>query len=275
MLKENTITISWTGFPGASYYGIEFGSAFTKVVPASSLSFTLTGADYPGGLYAGKQIQARVTALSSGYSTYAQSNIKTCYTSPEKVGQVFIDEWRTNSPVLELAWNKGNGYPDGYEICLLNAKGKVVKIVDVPGYSSYISYKFNGGSTVKGKGFALKVRSYFSTDGVKIYGAWSDEHRYVDVPKTKWSKSTSTLSWSKIAGAKSYTVYVNKKNSLASGFKKLKTVKGTKLQVSIPRWSTYRYYVVPNGVKVHGKVCKGQMYNQKTVMSITHTVKYY
>jgi fibronectin type 3 domain-containing protein len=114
---------------------------------------------------------------------------------------------------------------------------------------------------------------------VEIYGKWSDSKVIVAQPslvlEQKSSKSIK-LSWKKISGATSYTVY--RSTSSYTGFKKIKTTKSTKLTNSGLKSNTYYYYyVVANGVKVKGKNLKSTKatYREIVYMSTDGGQMYY
>lgn len=138
---------------------------------------------------------------------------------------------------------------DGYEINLYNAKGNKIQSIDnVNPYSVE--------STLKGvKTTAtvfVEVVPYMLINNVKVYGEVSDRVLSVGTPTAKASKSGSgvKISWSKVANAKKYEVYMSTKTTPES-FKKVKTVKANKKSVVLKKfkgkkfkkYTSYYYYV--------------------------------
>lgn len=105
--------------------------------------------------------------------------------------------------------------------------------------------------------FKYKVRAYaYDELGSKVYGEYSNEKVIVPRANIKTlkatSKSTGKITWQKVTGAKSYTVYVSANGG--TKFKKQGTTKGTSYTVKNMKLSkTYPVYVVANGVKYKKK----------------------
>ena len=112
-------------------------------------------------------------------------------------------------------------------------------------------------SKMQKQAFKIKVRAYtYDATGVKVYGEYSSEK--VIVPRATitslkaTSKSTGKIKWKKIAGAKSYTVYVSSNGG--TKFKKQGTTKATSYTVkNMKLGKEYPVYVVANGIKVKKK----------------------
>ena len=243
---ETSISISWTPVAGAYNYKVYMGGVTAQTQYTGG---TMTG------LQTGRKYYTYVTAYNaSGYSIGSSESVY-CVTKP-KVGQIQLYDWKQGTTTPTIKWQNNNyTWPDGYEVCLMNAKGKTVKTITT-GSSAYSNFKLPGGSSVKNKGFSVKVRAfYLLSNGTKFYGDWSAEERMAAMPKPKFSKATKKISWPKVSGAKSYTVYRKKPSS--SKFTKYKTTKSTSIVIDQPYdYSTYKYYVVANDVKVHGKKIK-------------------
>ncbi len=252
---ETSISISWTPVAGAYCYKVYMGGVTAQTQYTGG---TMTG------LQTGRKYYTYVTAYNaSGYSIGSSESVY-CVTKP-KVGKIWLDEWKQGTTTPKIKWqNENYTYPDGYEVCLMNAKGKTVKTITA-GSDAYYKFVLPGGSTVKNKGFSIKVRAFYNTTGGRIYGDWSAEQRFAPMPKMKFSSGSKTLSWAKIPGAKSYSVY---RRTLSGSYKKYKTVKSTSVVINQPTYSTYRYYVVANGLKVHGKKINSTAPESIYVMSI-------
>ena len=108
---------------------------------------------------------------------------------------------------------------------------------------------------VKNTPFRYRMRSYTMLSGVKNYGDWS-EYGYA-VPQAnlsakKVSDTTVQLTWNKVAGAKSYTVYRATKEG--GKYKKLATVKKPKYKAkNLKTYKDYYFYVKANKVSIGGK----------------------
>lgn len=107
------------------------------------------------------------------------------------------------------------------------------------------------------QGFKYKVRAYtYDSIGNKVYGEYSKAKVIIPRAKVKTlkatSRSTGKITWSKVKGAKTYTVYVSKNGG--SSYKKQGTVSGTSYTVkNMTLGKTYPIYVVANGIKYKKK----------------------
>ena len=109
---------------------------------------------------------------------------------------------------------------------------------------------------INGKAIQYRVRSYIDCGAKKIYGEWSGFKSIGYATKVTGSYNRKskklTVKWSKVTGAKSYTVSISTKQS--KGFKKVKTVKASKRKVVIKKYGkkklkkgkTYWIRIVPN-----------------------------
>jgi hypothetical protein len=176
-----------------------------------------------------------------------------CYTTSPKIKSTALKSWDTKTNEISLSWDSVSGTCSGYEVYVTNFSGKKIKNEKVSGNGT--SFKL---ASVKNQGFIFKVRAYIDIDGTSIYGNWSASKTVVAQPKVTLKQSGSStinVSWSKVTGASSYTVYRSTRSG--SGFKKIKTTTGTKLtNKGLNEKETYYYYVVANGVKVNKKTYK-------------------
>jgi hypothetical protein len=249
---SSSITVSWDKASGATAYQVYYvlgGSEF--------LSGETTKTTYKiKNLEPDKYYEIRVYAVresASGYeakSGYASHN---CYTTAGKVKKLELDKWDTDDNTVRVTWNDNEDTNTGYEVNVTNLSGKKIKNFAVT--TSYAEFSID---SIKNKGCIVKVRAYRDIDGVEIYGKWSSSKVIVAQPSLVLEKKSNTsirLSWKKISGATSYTVY--RSTSSYTGFKKIKTTKSTSLTNSkLNSGTTYYYYVVANGVKVKGKSAK-------------------
>ena len=188
----------------------------------------------------------------------------------------------------------------GYEVVLTTLKNKKIKTVDLnvlQNYSSNVTYDVKyltpnvlfvttdystvymnvSNSKLEKQGFKIKVRAYtFDSMGNKLFGDYSAEKVIVPratITKLKaTSKSTGKITWKKISGAKSYTVYVSTDGG--TKFKKKGTTKSNSFTVKgMKLYTTYPVYVVANGVKYKKKKFNSTKPEVKT--SNASTIKIY
>lgn len=168
----------------------------------------------------------------------------------------------------------------GYEMVVTTLKNKKIKTVDLniaQNYSYNTAYDAKyltpniliatsdlsrmymslSSAKMQKQAFKIKVRAYtFDAAGAKVYGEYSSEKVIVPRATIKslkaTSKSTGKIKWQKVAGAKSYTVYVSSNGG--TKFKKQGTTKATSYTVkNMKLGKEYPVYVVANGVKVKKK----------------------
>lgn len=247
----SAVTLSWPAAKGAMRYRIyeyENGKrgAQKAVVTGTSATITRLSAD---SRYRFEVVSERSTTnfVKTGYSTSC-----TAYTVAGAIkGMQVTDAYRSQNSLV-LRWTRLN-YADGIEIQVYNHSGKkkVGKVQKPSGGTSTIC-------TVKGikanAFYQIKARSYVSTASGKKYSSWATIYS-ANQQKLKLGATNKGIqvSWKKVSGAKDYTVYGRKgASSNKSSFKKIKTVKGTKLVVSkigskkVKRGDSYYFYVVAN-----------------------------
>lgn len=152
----------------------------------------------------------------------------------------------------------------GYEIVFTKVNNKKIATVDTANlvyntdWNVDTSYKVNmllTNSKLKKQPFKIKVRAYvYDEAGNKHYGSFSKAKTIVPratiTSKGLTSKSSNNvkIKWSKVSGAKSYSVYVS--TSKTSGYKKKATVTGTSYIIKNNKsYTNYYVYVVANKVK--------------------------
>lgn len=107
----------------------------------------------------------------------------------------------------------------------------------------------------KTEGYKVRVRAFYTEDGVNYdYSKWAEK---VIIPratikKVKLASGTKMkVTWNKVSGAKSYTLYISKNGS---SFKKVTTTKKTSATTKkLVKYQNYYYYVQANGVKYKKK----------------------
>lgn len=158
----------------------------------------------------------------------------------------------------------------GHEVVIQTLKGKNIQTIDTLSYSGYGQIDANNTGyldagdkeaiDVKNKklasqGFKFKVRSYvFDEAGQRVYSQWSKEKVIIPratITKKAMSGSNVKITWSKVSGAKSYTVYIS---TNGKKYKKAASSNGTSAIVKkLKRYQTYYIYVQANGVKYKKK----------------------
>lgn len=167
-----------------------------------------------------------------------------------------------------------SGYGVGYEMQITNLKGaEIATYTSVSGDMGILSgdstkYGANvSNSAMKSKPFKVKVRSFiYDTAGQYTYSEFSKEKIIVPRPTIKGGKATgggAKITWNKIKGAKSYTVYLSSNNG--KSFKKVTTTKSTSATISnLKRYKDYYVYVQADKVK-----CNKKRYNSTKPLTKT------
>lgn len=176
-----------------------------------------------------------------------------------------------------LSYMNSDNYLDydcGYEVEFYTLKNKK--------FASYNSTKNSNMGTLQGNdskfgidvsnskfknaGYIIKVRSFYSTDGTNYnYSKWAQK---VIVPRAaiknvkKASGTKMKVTWSKVSGAKNYTLYISKNGK---SFKKVTTTTKTSATTkTLTKYQNYYYYVQANGVKYKKKKYNSTKPSQKT-----------
>lgn len=148
----------------------------------------------------------------------------------------------------------------GYEIVISNLKGSVMGTYDSSIYSDYFKWETDSkvafiatNSKFKTQPFKFKVRSYVYDEAQnKVYSAFSSEKVIVPratITSKKLSNGKVKISWSKVTGAKDYSIYLSSNDG--KSFKKIGTTskKSYTIKKSIKRYKDYYVYVQANKVK--------------------------
>lgn len=150
----------------------------------------------------------------------------------------------------------------GYELVVTTLKNKQITTLDSENSYDIIT----DGTTVlakvysakmKTQGFKVKIRSYvYDENAQRVYSDYTKEKVIIPRP-TITNKSLKSgkvkLSWKKVSGAKSYTVYLSSNNG--QSFKKVGTTKKTSytIQKKLAHYKNYYVYIQANSVKYKGK----------------------
>lgn len=176
------------------------------------------------------------------------------------------------SGVASFTATDPQGKAAGYEVEVFKVKGgkKVKTISSATGVSTSVSLP-------KNTPLKYRIRYYTISNGQKLYGGYSG-FKYFLLHKITGKRQYSLMGsackikmkWSKVKGAKGYTVYISERSD--RGFKKVKSLGKNKKSITIKKigkkkLSKYtRYYV-----KVVAKVKSGKKVLKNDAQSIQHT----
>lgn len=252
---DNTsATISWAASTGATGYLIRFGATQAtakdiQVVKTTSVKLTGLSADsaYYLAVYPIRQVTTSFYA-----SENCVENPRVLTTAPAVTG-LKLASWDVKSNIVTLQWNNTAKYENGYQIEIYKADNKLVKTYNI--YGRRAKSKTFILKSVKNTPFQYRVRTYTFMNGEKQYGAWSDLAYAIpqaNVSAAKVSDNAVKLSWTKVPGAKNYTVYRATKEG--GKFKKVATTKKAAYTVkNLKTYKDYYFYVKANGVSIGGK----------------------
>ena len=252
---DNTsATVSWAASTGATGYLIRFGATQAtakdiQVVKTTSVKLTGLSADsaYYLAVYPIRQVTTSFYA-----SENCVENPRVLTTAPAVKG-LKLASWDVKSNIVTLQWNNTAKYENGYQIEIYKADNKLVKTYNI--YGRRAKSKTFILKSVKNTPFQYRVRTYTFMNGEKQYGAWSDLAYAIpqaNVSAAKVSNNAVKLSWTKVPGAKNYTVYRATKEG--GKFKKVATTKKAAYTVNnLKTYKDYYFYVKANKVSIGGK----------------------
>lgn len=252
---DNTsATVSWAASTGATGYLIRFGATQAtakdiQVVKTTSVKLTGLSADsaYYLAVYPIRQVTTSFYA-----SENCVENPRVLTTAPAVKG-LKLASWDVKSNIVTLQWDNTAKYENGYQIEIYKADNKLVKTYNI--YGRRAKSKTFILKSVKNTPFQYRVRTYTFMNGEKQYGAWSDLAYAIpqaNVSAAKVSNDAVKLSWTKVPGAKNYTVYRATKEG--GKFKKVATTKKAAYTVkNLKTYKDYYFYVKANGVSIGGK----------------------
>ncbi len=256
--EKAAVTMGWKKVKGANgyslSYGISAGNLKTKWV-GSQTQLRLSGLK-KNAKYLLYLSPARKSA--SGYVAVGESRAQAlASTLPAKVSGVrFISGGSNTSPragQLYVSWNQSaaaDGYQ--YEISAYNSK-KVICKGEVLSWKKTMILQNSKLTGFASSFLRIRVRGYTVINGKKKYGSWSDYHTFaksLDVKIARQGLDQLRASWSKVKGAKNYTVYI--RESFSSVYRKLGTTNDTSYVISkcgksaLVHGQTYYIKVVAN-----------------------------
>ncbi|MDO5425167.1 MAG: hypothetical protein Q4F41_15705 [Eubacteriales bacterium] len=231
------------------------GKALTPSVTVKDGSTTLKkGTDYTVS-YKNNINVGTATITIKGKGNYTGTKTTTFQIVAGSASKVTVENASYNS--LKLKWKKVSG-ASGYIIYRADKKGGSYKKLATVKKGSTVTYTDKKLTT--GKTYYYKVRAYKTInkkDTVIMEFAANSGKPAPSVPKVKLTagKAAVTVKITKVSGATGYEIYRSEKKS--SGFKLVKTVKGTsykdsgKLKAKKTYYYKVRAYRTVNGKKVY------------------------
>ncbi len=259
--EEKSITVSWPASTGATGYAIYVGNSSSassaelyKVTTATNIKMTTTSTNVAFYTFV---VPYRGDYWTS--SSYYYTKVVTAPTAP--TAWVYSTKAGTNQVTFTCEptsyTDNTSGYDfEVYRVTNKNGKTKKLKTVDTKSKYQYDAVVKN--NNLFKAGYKYRVRAYVTINGKKMPGSWSNFYYGTPSAKIKGklknqTSSTATLSWNKVLGAKSYTVW-HKTSEYAKWKKVKKNVKGTSATVKYSKSSTYNYYYVQaNSAKIDKK----------------------
>ncbi|MGN0482861.1 MAG: hypothetical protein ACI4HI_04840 [Lachnospiraceae bacterium] len=246
-------TVSWSKVSGADGYMVYYGDSkeTIKAKPTKSTSFTITIKNH-------KANAVMVLPYKKAGDYYAEASgdnakVISVYTKPAKATGVSCPFFDTrNGAAIKCKELTG---VVGYQYEAYAPSGKKWKKVD-SGSGTNNVLRANKKKVKDGMFYKVRMRGYVKVNGKKVYGAWS-AYSYIAGKPTKVTLKGSdggkvnTLTWSKVTGATSYTIYRSENGK----------TKGKKLATTTARTYTTRgnsiskryYYTVVANKKVGTK----------------------
>lgn len=255
---KDSVTITWKAATGATGYRVYNADQSKVLADTKATSVKLSAATgssntyyvYPYRSAAGKDFEGMASVIDNACTTPGK---------PENVASAIAGNLKWNasrSNQVTIYWdrNEADEYDcDGFQVELTSVDGKKkLATYNVGKYSLYKSFTL---SSVKNKGFGVRVRGYVKLSDKKCYGAWSS--RRVVIPEAAMkikskTASTMTISWTKVSKASKYEIYVCKDYTAAASvkedFKKVGTVSGSKTTYTVKGLKSNQYaavYVIP------------------------------
>ncbi len=271
---KDSATITWedpnagSSFYTTTGYTVQWGEEYGKVtksatLPATQKNFTFTGLK-PGTKYYAKVTYAYTTPSGSYDSQYlASGDFASRVVTPTGVKQT---KWWYYARSVEFTWNKQTAADKvEYKVCKNGSSKAVAK-----DSTAYLSTNFSVPKVKNNVMYTVQMRVHDQWG----WSGWSKKaylftQPMVNAKKTKVKGNKLTVTWGKIKGATSYTVYVSTKEK--KGYKKLATVKSSKSSVTLKKLKgkkfspkkNYYVYVVANKKVGKTTYTSGKHYSYK------------
>lgn len=255
---KNSATIAWEDpEAGNTYYtttgytvtwGTDYGKTTNKVsLDSAQKSYTITG------LQPGTKYYARVEY------NYQSNSTKTAYSSPVGSGEVVSrvvtptnlkqTKWWYYAKGVDFTWKVQNAADKVEYRAYKSGSSKVAK----KGSSNYPQKEYSLSKVSNNVVYTVQMRVHDKWG----WSGWSKKAYLFTQPmvndkKTKVKNNKLTITWGKIKGATSYSIFVSTKEK--SGYKKVATVKSTKSSCTLKKLGKakispkkkYYVYVVAN-----------------------------
>lgn len=256
--EKTAVTMGFQKVKGANGYSLSYGISVnnlkTKWV-GSKTQLRLSGLK-KNAKYVLYLSPARKSA--SGYVAVGENRTQAfASTLPSKISGVkFISGGSNVSPragQLYFSWNQSSA-ADGYqyEISAYNSKKALCK-GEVKSWKKTMVLQSSKLTGFASSFLKIRVRGYVIVNGKKKYGSWSDYHTFaktMDVRIVRYGVDQLQASWSRVKGAKNYTVYI--REGVSGVYKKLGSTNQTSFVISkcgksaLVHGQTYYIKVVAN-----------------------------
>lgn len=268
-----SITVKWNKNPRANAYRLEYCKAGggSRIVVRLGDVRTYTAKklskdeEYEFYLYPERK-------SASGYRAAANEghSISGCPVLPGKVEGLTASFSSPSAKSLDLSWDRRSN-ADGYQYEVYTLAGKnEKKLLDGKKDDNQSSEDVSSNKLVKPRFLKVRVRAYVVLNSGTKYGPWSGWKYTAKQPEIKIAnvRGGQRVSWKKVGGADSYTLYVSTKRE--NGYKKVKTLSKNSIIVkkygksAFESGKTYYYTVVANkkiGRKTY-KGCKTHCYSR-------------
>lgn len=250
----SSLTVSWKApASGADYYNVYY---FPVAFPSQKIfAGSTAGTTYTiGNLIDDTSYHIYVCPAKKSASGYEASgflydlSMLNTVAKANRLSQIKLYRWDAGSAAATVSFTNSSKVQSGVQIEIRSLTGKKIKTFTAAKNAASISFSLN---SIKNKGFKYRLRTYVTVNGKNCYGPYTSQKIAIARPKVTAAKKSNTslkLSWKKISGAKSYSVYLAKGKNYK--FKKVATVKSTSYTLKQTRYSTdYYVYVQANGVK--------------------------
>ncbi len=261
----DSVSMSWAAVSGATGYDVYRYNAYndvTKLGSTTATSYTVNG------LTASQQIRYFVIAYTvtpvglRGESIfYTAVSMKT---APSKVPAVKMTNLWDASKTARYEWTGVNN-ADGYEVQLLDKKGKSLLKVERSGYY------YDHTPIYKNKFVQCRVRAYVVVGNKKVYGAYSPSEWNASAKKVTAKrvskKKKIKVTWSKISGISKYKLSISTQKD--GGYKNVKSLGSKKTSYTITKCGKKKikkgktYYIrIKYVTKVDGESITSRIYAQ-------------
>lgn len=252
----DTASFTWNQVEGVTQYDVykTVNGIETLVGSTNTNSITITGLSREAFSINVRTVKKAATGFEAK-ETYGKTlSSYDINLVPAKVGNVHIANYWKNLKEVNIAWD-GVTFADGYQAQVYQGTSKKAMSTLKTG-SSYVYAK-----NINTKNFyKVRVRAYTTINGQVKYGAWSTYTYFAQQPTVELKFVNSKklkISWNKVKGATSYSVYMS--TSQKTNYKKIKTLKKSKTSLTVTKFKKKslskkkRYYVYVVANKKVGK----------------------